>query len=189
MHAGRPFGLKPAGMLALDVARVEAGLLLIDVDFVGSRKAVTADQRSTPDELGLARLVHLDKAPFIGRTAIVAERDRGVRRRVVGVEVDWADLERRYERAGLTPVAPAAASRVAVPVRKSGRQIGRATTTTWSPVLKKLIALATIESAYGDPGTPLEFEITIEGVRYFVGARVVQTPFFNPMRKTATPPM
>jgi aminomethyltransferase len=189
MRAGRPFGLKPTGMLALDVARVEAGLLLIDVDFVGSRKAMTADQRSTPDELGLGRLVRLDKAPFVGRSAIIAERERGVGRRVVGIEVEWTDVEARYERAGLAPVAPAAASRAAVPVRKSGRQIGRATTTTWSPVLKKLIALATIESAYADAGTALEFEITIEGVRHFVGARVVRTPFFNPVRKTATPPM
>jgi glycine cleavage system T protein (aminomethyltransferase) len=189
MRAGRPFGLKPTGMLALDVARVEAGLLLIDVDFVGSRKAMTADQRSTPDELGLGRLVRLDKAPFVGRSAIIAERERGVGRRVVGIEVEWTDVEARYERAGLAPVAPAAASRAAVPVRKSGRQIGRATTTTWSPVLKKLIALATIESAYADEGTALEFEITIEGVRHFVGARVVRTPFFNPVRKTATPPM
>ena len=189
MRAGQPFALKPTGMLALDVARVEAGLLLIDVDFVGSRKAMTADQRSTPDELGLGRLVRLDKAPFVGRSAIIAERERGVGRRVVGIEVEWTDVEARYERAGLAPVAPAAASRAAVPVRKSGRQIGRATTTTWSPVLKKLIALATIESAYADEGTALEFEITIEGVRHFVGARVVRTPFFNPVRKTATPPM
>jgi aminomethyltransferase len=73
-------------------------------------------------------------------------------------------------------------------VRKSGRQIGRATTTTWSPVLKKLIALATIDSAHASEGSGLEFEITIEAVRHFVGARVVRTPFFNPPRKTATPP-
>jgi glycine cleavage system T protein (aminomethyltransferase) len=188
MRAGRPFGLKPTGMLALDVARVEAGLLLIDVDFVGSRKAVTADQRYTPDELGLERLVRLDKAPFVGRAALIAERELGIRRRVVGIEVDWADVEALYERAGLAPVAPAAASRVAVPVRKSGRQIGRATTTTWSPVLKKLIALGTVDSAHADQGTELEFEITIEGARRFVGARVVRTPFFNPTRKRATPP-
>jgi aminomethyltransferase len=187
MRAGRPFGLKPAGMLALDVARVEAGLLLIDVDFVSARKAVTADQRSTPDELGLDRLVRLNKAPFVGRSAIAAERDRGVRRRVVGIEVDWADVEALYERAGRAPVAPSAASRVSVPVRKSRQQIGRATTTTWSPVLKKLIALATIDSAHASDGTELEFEITIEAVRHFVGARVVRTPFFNPSRKTATP--
>jgi aminomethyltransferase len=188
MRAGLPFSVKPVGMLALDVARVEAGLLLIDVDFIGSRKAVTPDQRSTPDELGLGRLVRLDKGPFVGRSAIAAERDRGLRRRVVGLEIDWSDVEARYERAGLAPLVPAAASRVAVPVRKGGQQIGRATTTTWSPTLKRLVALATIDAAYVDEGTYMEFEITVEGVRHFVGARVVATPFFNPSRKTATPP-
>ena len=189
MRAGRAFGLKPAGMLALDVARVEAGLLLIDVDFVGSRKAMTADQRYTPDEMGLARLVRMEKAPFIGRAAICAERERGVRRRVVGLEVDWSDVEALYERKGLAPVAPSAASRVAVPVRRYGQQIGRATTTTWSPTLKRLIALATVDAGHADAGTRVEFEVTIEAVRHFVGAQVVPTPFFNPARKTATPPV
>jgi len=189
VRAGRPFGLKPAGMLALDVARVEAGLLLIDVDFVSSRKAMNADQRSTPDELGLRRLVQLDKARFVGRAAIGAERDRGLRRKVVGLEIVWPDVEALYEKAGLAPVAPPAASRMAVPVRRLGRQIGRATTTTWSPILKRLIALATIDARFVDPGTRVDFEITIDGVRHFAGARVTPTPFFNPARKTATPPM
>ena len=188
MRAGRVFGMTPAGMLALDVARVEAGLLLIDVDFISSRKAMTADQRWTPDELGLDRLVQLDRLPFVGRDAIVAERNRGLRRRVVGLEIDWTDVETVYEKAGLAPAVPATASRVAVPVRKAGRQIGRATTTTWSPTLKRLIALATIDAAYVDAGTSVEFEITIDGVRHFVGAHVVRTPFFNPARKTAVPP-
>ena len=189
VRAGVPFGLKPAGMLALDVARVEAGLLLIDVDFISSRKAMNADQRSTPDELGLRRLVQLDKERFVGRAAIAAARDRGLRRKVVGLEIVWPDVEALYEDAGLAPVAPTAASRVAVPVLRAGRQIGRATTTTWSPILKRLIALATIDARYVDPGTLVDFEITIDGVRHFVGARVTPTPFFNPARKTATPPM
>lgn len=188
MHAGVSFGLKPAGMLALDVARVEAGLLLIDVDFVGSRKAMTADQRYTPNELGLGRLVEIDKGPFIGRHAIVSERERGVRRRVVGLEIEWSDVEALFDKAGLAPVAPAAASRTAVPVRRVGRQVGRATTTAWSPTLKRLIALATLDASSADEGTSVNFEITIEGVRHYVGARVVRTPFFNPSRKTATPP-
>ena len=112
-----------------------------------------------------------------------------MRRRVVGLEVDWSDVEALYERKGLAPVAPSAASRVAVPVRRYGQQIGRATTTTWSPVLKRLIALATIDAGHADAGTQVEFEVTIEAVRHFVGAQVVPTPFFNPPRKTATPPV
>ena len=188
MAAGAPFDIKPAGMLALDVARVEAGLLLIDVDFNGSRKAMTSAQRYTPYELGLGRLVSADKGAFVGREALMGERARGPRRQVVGLEVDWSDVEMLYDREGLAPVAPAAASRAAVPVIRDGRQVGRATTTTWSPTLKRLIALATIDAPHHAIGTHLRIEVTIEGVRHFARATVVPTPFFNPSRKTASPP-
>jgi aminomethyltransferase len=187
VDAGRSFDVLPAGMLALDVARVEAGLLLIDVDFVGSKKALIADQRYTPYELGLGRLVDLDKGAFVGRSAL-REAARAPRRRVVGLEVEWSDVEAVYERIGLPPLAPAAASRTAVPLRLGDQQVGRATTTTWSPTLKRLIAIACIDSPHFLEGTRLKFEISVEGARHFVGAKVVRTPFFNPSRKTATPP-
>jgi aminomethyltransferase len=186
--AGQAFESKPAGMLALDVARTEAGLLLLDVDYVGSRKALIPSQRYSPYELGLARLVSLDKGPFVGRAALAEERRRGARRQIVGLEIEWSEVERLYEKKGLAPVAPAATSRVAVPVVRGSRQIGRATTTAWSPTLKRLIALATIDRPYYEEGARVDFEITVEGARHFVGAKVVRTPFFNPPRKTATPP-
>jgi aminomethyltransferase len=185
MGGGRPFGVQPTGMLALDVARIEAGLLLIDVDFHGCRKALTATQMYTPFEMGLGRLVSLDKAAFVGRAALAAEQRRGESRRIVGLDVSWPEVERLYERAGMAPEIPAIASRVAVPVYRDGRQVGRATSTTWSPVLKKLLALATIDRPHFDAGTELEFEVTVEAVRHRVPATVVQTPFFNPARKTA----
>ena len=187
MEAGRAFDIHPAGMLALDVARVEAGLLLIDVDFHGSKKALIEAQKYTPFEMGLGRLVHLDKPKFVGQSALAAERRRGHAREIVGIEVDWAGVEQLYEAAGLAPAVAAAASRVAVPVYAGGRQAGRATSTTWSPVLKKLIALATVGREHARAGTRLEIEVTVEAVRHRVGARVVKTPFFNPKRKTATP--
>jgi aminomethyltransferase len=187
--AGQAFELKPAGMLALDVARTEAGLLLLDVDYVGSRKALIPSQRYSPYELGLSRLVSLDKAPFVGRAALAEERRIGARRQIVGLEIEWSEVERLYEKRGLAPVAPAATSRVAVPVVRGSRQIGRATTTAWSPTLKRLIALATIDRPYYEEGAHVAFEITVEGARHFVGAKVVRTPFFNPPRKTATPPL
>lgn len=187
MRAGRAFDIHPAGMLALDVARVEAGLLLIDVDFHGSKKALIESQKYTPYELGLGRLVHPDKPQFVGRGALAAEHKRGHAREIVGIEVDWAGVERLYEAAGLAPAVAATASRVAVPVYAGGRQAGRATSTTWSPVLKKLIALATVGREHARAGTRLEIEVTVEAVRHRVGARVVKTPFFNPKRKTATP--
>ncbi len=188
VRAGGPYDLKPAGMLALDVARVEAGLLLIDVDFHSSRKAMIESQKYTPREMGLGRLVASDKGPFVGRDALIQEQQRGAARQVVGLDVDWPQVEALHDRYGLAPVAPAAASRVPVPVRSGGRQVGRATTTAWSPTLKRLIALATIDAPHFAAGTRLEIEVTVEGVRHFVGATVVPTPFFNPPRKTANPP-
>jgi len=188
MTAGEAVDIKPAGMLALDVARVEAGLVLADVDYVGSRKALTATQKYTPYEMGLGRLVDIRKDSFIGKAPLADEHARGPRRQIVGLEMNWTDVEALYERYELPPVAPAAASRSAVPVMSAGRQIGRATTTAWSPTLKRLIALATVDAPHFKTGTALRMEITVEGTRHFVGATVVPTPFFRPPRKTATPP-
>ena len=186
---GKAYDAKPAGMLALDVARIEAGLLLIDVDFHGSRKVSVDLQRYTPDEMGLSRLVSDTKAPFIGRDAIRAERVEGHQRQVVGLDISWTDVESLYTKVGLTPQVPIAASRVAVPVYKAGRQVGKATSTTWSPVLKQLIALATIDRPHFAIGTTLEVEMTVEAVRHRARGTVVATPFYNPPQKTATPPL
>ncbi|MGH9411140.1 MAG: aminomethyltransferase family protein [Vicinamibacterales bacterium] len=188
MDLGRPFDIKPAGMLALDVARIEAGLLLIEVDFFSCRKAMIPAQTYTPYEMGLGRLVNLDKERFIGQHALRDEHQRGAARQVVGLEMNWDDVEKLYDAAGLAPTAPATASRVAVPVYRDGRQVGKATSTTWSPVLKRMIALATIDRPHYADGTDLQIEVTVEAVRHRVGARVVKTPFFSPARKTKTPP-
>jgi aminomethyltransferase len=187
-RAGAAFDLHPTGMLALDIARVEAGLLLIDVDFHSSRKAMIAAQKYSPLELGMGRLVDSRKGPFVGRAALAAEQRRGPERQIVGLDVDWTEVERLYEAVGLPPTAPATASRVAVPVYKNGKQVGRATSTTWSTTLKKFIALATIDAPHFATGTTLQIEITVEAERHKAAATVVKTPFFNPVRKTATPP-
>jgi glycine cleavage system T protein (aminomethyltransferase) len=187
MDAGRRFDIHAAGMLALDVARIEAGLLLIEVDYLSSKKALIPSQKYSPYELGFGRLVHLDKENFVGRAALVEQQRTGVPRQLVGLEMDWVEIEERYEKFGLTPSAPAQASRVHVPVYSGSKQVGKATSTTWSPLLKKMIALASVDTAHSRPGTKLEMEITIEAVRQTVTATVVKLPFFNPERKTATP--
>ena len=188
IRAGKPFDIKPAGMLALDVARIEAGLLLIDVDFHGSKKAMIASQMYTPYEMGLGRLVSANKGRFIGQAALRQEAQRGPARQVVGLEVDWPEVEAIYEKLALAPSVGATASRVAVPVFKAGRQVGRATSTTWSPTLKKMIALATIDKPHFAIETELQIEVTVEAVRHKVKSKVAKTPFFDPKRKTATPP-
>jgi len=185
VSAGAPFDLRPAGMLALDVARIEAGLLLIDVDFFSSRKALISSQQYSPFEMGLGRLVQLDKAPYVGQAALRREQERGAGRKIVGLEIEWQQVEAHYDKIGLPPQVPATASRVAVPVYSHGVQVGKATSTTWSPVLKKLIALATVESACSPVGSRVQVEVTVEAVRHRVNATVVKTPFFNPPRKTA----
>jgi len=187
MDEGHAFDIHAAGMLALDVARVEAGLLLIDVDFNSSKKALVEEQMYSPYEMGLGRLVNLDKSRFVGQAALIAEQKRGHARDIVGLEIDWPQVESIYEEVGLPPAVSPIASRVAVPIYKEGVQIGKATTSTWSPTLKKMIALATLRREYTRPGTRVQFEITVEAVRHQVRATVVKTPFFNPKRKTATP--
>ena len=187
MEKGKQFDIHAAGMLALDVARVEAGLLLIEVDYTSSKKALIASQRYSPFELGFGKMVHLEKENFIGKEALARDARDGVPRQLVGLEINWPEVEERYEKFGLTPAAPSQASRVAVPIYREGAQVGKATTTTWSPVLKKMIALASVETAHSQLGTKLQLEITIEAVRQNVTATVVKLPFFNPARKTAVP--
>jgi len=184
---GRQFDLHPTGMLALDVARIEAGLLLLDVDYTSSRKALIASQKFSPYELGFAKMVHLEKGYFVGRAALEKDQKQGVARQLVGLELDWTEIEALYENLGLTPAAPSQASRVHVPVYSGNRQAGKATSTTWSPTLKKLIALASVETAHARPGTKLDMEVTIEAVRKKAAAKVTTLPFFNPKRKTAVP--
>ena len=185
---GDAFDLHATGMLALDVARIEAGLILIEVDYFSSKKALIGSQKYSPYEIGLGRLVDLKKEHFVGRAALEEENRRGPKRLLMGLEINWDDIERLYDAAGLAPQVASTASRVAVPVYRGGLQIGKATSTTWSPTLKKMIALASLDRHHSAPGTELQIEVTVEAVRHKARAKVVQLPFFNPPRKTATPP-
>jgi len=187
MEKGKQFDIHAAGMLALDVARVEAGLLLIEVDYISSKKALIPPQKYSPYELGFGKMVHLEKENFIGKRALVEDNKHGVARQLVGLEVDWVEVEEQFDKFGLSPAAPSQASRVAVPVYSSDRQVGKATTTAFSPLLKKLIALASVSAEYSKPGTTLQMELTIEAQRKKTTATVVPLPFFSPKRKTAVP--
>jgi aminomethyltransferase len=184
---GEAFGARPAGMLALDVARVEAGLILLDVDYTTVRRALIPEQAFSPFELGiLGVLVRFDKGPFVGKRALEAElRAGGPARRLVGLEVEWSGIERAFGMRGLTPHVAAEASRVSVPVFQGARQVGKATTTAWSPTLKQAIALASVESRASTPGTLMDVEWTVEARRGSVPATVTTLPFFDPPRKRA----
>ena len=185
IEAGRGYGIMPAGMLALDVARIEAGLMLIDVDYVPARKALIDSQVSSPFELDLGWTVNLAKERFIGREALAAEKARGPQWQFVGIELDWNSLERLYAEVGLATRLPSAAWRMSVPIYSGGEQVGYATSGGWSPLLKKYIALAHLRAPWFALDTPLEMEITVEHRRRRAAARVVEKPFFDPPRKKA----
>ncbi len=185
IEVGANYGMAPAGMLALDVARLEAGLMLIDVDYVSARKALIDSQLSSPFELDLAWTVNTDKPSFVGKEALVQEKARGPAWQFVGIEVDWDSFERLYTAVGLAPRVPIPAWRMSVPIFSGGEQAGYATSGGWSPLLKKYIALAHLQSKWAAPGTRLEMELTVEHRRKRTIVTVVKKPFFNPERKRA----
>jgi aminomethyltransferase len=184
---GKAFDIHPAGMIALDIARIEAGLILIEVDYTSSKKALIDAQKFSPAEIGLGKLVDLKKETFVGREALQREAKKGPDRALVGLEINWNEVESLYDKVGMAPQVPSMASRTAVPVYRGGRVVGKATSTTWSPTLKKMIALACVSRENSTVGTTLSMEITVEAVRHAVSAKIVPLPFFNPPRKTAVP--
>ena len=184
---GETFGIAPAGLIALDMVRVEAGLILIDVDYVPAHRAIIEDRKSSPYELGLGWTVQIDKAPFVGQAALAAEKARGPEWEFRGLHVDWESLEAAYAEFDLPPQLPGSTVRDSVPVYRDGLQVGYATSRCWSPTLKRYLALAHLQVPHSRPGTHLEIEVTVEHRRRRASASVTTTPFFDPPRKRATP--
>ena len=185
MGAGKNFGIKPAGMLALDAARLEAGFILLEVDYTSVEKAVIPSQRYSPYEISLGWTVDLQKEQFIGHQALIDESRRGPSRQIVGLEIDLQAYERLFQKVGLAPHIPLTIWRGGVPVYRNGKQVGQATTGGWSPTLKKYIALATLQKANSEIGSRVAMEVTVEFERKTVDAKVVKLPFFDPPRKRA----
>jgi aminomethyltransferase len=185
LERGQGYGITPAGLVALDVARIEAGFPLIEIDYIPAPRALIPAQKSSPFEIGLGWAVALNKGYFVGRPALLAEKEHGSRWAFVGLEVFWPDIEQLYHAFDLTPALAGRAIRLSVPVYKEGRQIGQATSRTFSPLLKQYIALATIEAVYGEVGAQVDLEMTVEFQRKVARATVVRLPFFDPPRKRA----
>ncbi len=185
-EVGPDFGLRPAGINALDVSRVEAGLILIDAEFTSSLHARTADHFYSPAELGLGRLIDFDKGDFVGRRALLAERERGgPPRRLVGLDLDWAGIESMFARHGLAPEVSAMVHRPAVPIYREGRQVGRATSICWGPTIKRMVGFGSVDRRHEPVGTRLSVEWSVEGERGKVPATVVPLPFLDLPRKRA----
>ena len=173
-------------MHALDVTRLEAGLIMLEVDYTSARHAMNPEQNYSPFEIGLGKLVSFDKADYVGRRALKAEVDRGgPARRLVGLQLDWYDIEGLFDAQGLPPGISPFVDRSAVPVFADGRQVGKATSLGWSPILKQSIALAFVPARYERVGQRLQVEWTVEGRRGRVNATVVELPFLDLPRKRA----
>jgi len=183
--AGEAYGIHAAGIRALDVARVEAGLILLDAEYTSARHALNPEQNYSPFELGLGRMVHFDKAAdFNGRRALLAEqRAGGPPRRLVGLELDWSGVEGMFGRHGLAAHISLSVDRPPVPVYREGKRVGRATSLTWGTTIKKMVAFGSVDKAFESPGTRLSVEYTVEGERGKVGATVVPLPFLDLERK------
>lgn len=184
MSAGRVSGLLAVGLDAMDVTRVEAGLIMNGVDYWSAHHCLTDDRKTSPWELGLGWTVNLDREPFVGQAALRHEKEHGSPRTLVGLVADWDEIEALFDRYGLTPEVPSTAWRDGRPVYDpNGRWIGQATSGTWSPILKKNLALAQIETAHAVEGKRLQIEVTVEYRRHTVTATVAKTPFYDPPQK------
>jgi aminomethyltransferase len=183
MAVGRDYGIEPAGIEALDMVRIEAGFIMLGVDYYSAPHVTIDLRRSSPYEIGLDRLVKLDRGSFMGQEALRAEAARGAEWKMIGLEADWLELERLYESYDLPPGLAPAACREAVPLYSDGKFVGQVTSTVWSPLLKRYISLASVKAQYAGLGTKLELEHTALYERKTVSATVVETPFFEPERK------
>jgi aminomethyltransferase len=178
MAAGQARGILPIGYRALDMARIEAGFILPEVDFVSAHRTVRLDRESSPFELSLDWTVALGKGHFNGRRALVREKERGIRRRLVGLELDG-------NKPGHDSLVYAD--------RANERQVGEITTALWSPTCKRNIALARIDAPWCDRKDVLWVDLYLQRElrweRRNVRAWIVDRPFFLPDRRRATPPV
>jgi aminomethyltransferase len=186
MEAGAPHQITPSGLMALDMSRIEAGFILIGVDYHNADSAIVEDDKVNPYEVGLGWTVKLAKENFVGKKALQAEKAAGPKRKTVGLEIDWQPMEDLYLAANQMPDLPLTTCRDPVPVYSTeGAQIGRVTTRIWSTLLKKYIGIALIDSRFAKPGTMVDMEVTVQYQRKRAPAKVVKPQFYRPARAKA----
>ncbi len=175
IEAGEAHGLRPIGSGALDIARIEASFIQANTDFVAADSALRPSRWRSPFELGLDWLVDFDKGHFIGRRALLREKQAGPRYRVVGLDV--------------TGNKPAAQALIYHGRRR--RAVGAVTSAVWSPTCKRNLAIATLKAAYAEDDGRLWADVYVnkelKWERIRAPCRIVERPFFNPRRRWATP--
>jgi aminomethyltransferase len=177
MAQGRTRSIRPIGSRALNIARIEAGFLLPNVDFVSAEHTLRVGTERSPLELGLGWLVDFRKGHFTGRRALLEESRRDPRRLLVGLDIE-----------GNKP-----AHNALLYADRSGKHpVGSVTSATWSPTAKRNIALAMLDAPYIRPGLAVWAEIYLNRElvweRRMTRALIVERPFFAPERRRATPP-
>jgi aminomethyltransferase len=184
IKSGEDYTLRVAGMEALDVARLEAGLIMAGVDYHSSRTARHPSLAISPYEIGMDRLVDLDKPAFIGKRALMNEvAAGGPATRLVGLELDLNVFEDAYLDLGYPIEHPLRAWRHVTPLMRKGETIGRATSGTFSPLLKRSIALGFLPVKHAAVGSTVGIEWQIEETRQSIPATVVPLPFLDLPRK------
>ena len=185
--AGERFGLGAGGLHAVDVARIEAGMVIVGADYtpaaldrLGDPLPVSPENMTTPFELNLHRFVDLgQEADFVGKEALRRELEAGPKRSMVGIEIDWRDVVGLYRDSDIPPEVTPQVIRFPLPILRDGSRIGRATSVTWSPTVNKIIGFAHVVSAHAGPGTPVTVEWAAGPVSGEVGATLVALPHYR----------
>lgn len=190
-EAGKPFGILPAGAWALDVARLEAGLLIVGYDYTsagpdpgGAGIQAAGKYRASPFDLGLGRLIDFHKADFIGKTALQRMSNAGDHRRLVGLDIDWS---KGAGSKGLESGEPGNYRRVQwypLQVFRSAEQVGHASSVAWAPSIGKMIGFGHLRREAADVGTQLALRFNKGDETVDVNARVIDLPFL-PLKRAA----
>jgi aminomethyltransferase len=189
MELAPDYKMRPCGLVALDMARIEAGLPQLDAEFISAKRTLFEVQKTSPLELGVGWMCKLDGDFFVGRDALVDEKANGTSRwNTVGIELDVTYIEKYYREFGMPLHLPVRAWSDAVPIYADEAQdelIGRGTSGMWSPLLKKYIVIARVPPRFAALGSRFFIEEMIEAKAFSIPARVVEMPFYDPPRKRA----
>jgi aminomethyltransferase len=181
------YQMRPCGLVALDMTRIEAGLPQLDAEFISAKRTLFEVQKSSPLELGVAWMCKLDGDFFVGREALIAEKAKASSRwNTVGIELDVTYIEKYFREFGMPLHLPQRPWTEAVPIYADEAQrdlIGRGTSGMWSPLLKKYIVIARVPPRYAALGSRFFIEEVIEAKSFSIPAKVVEMPFFDPPRK------
>jgi len=189
MTLAQDYQMRPCGLVALDMVRIEAGLLQIDAEFISAKQTLFEVQTISPLELGVGWMVKLKGDFFIGRDALIKEKENGTSRwNTVGIELDVTYIEKYFKEFSMPLHLPEASWNEAIPIYSDEAQedhIGRGTSGMWSPLLKKYIVIARVSPKYAKLGSRFWIEEVIESKSFSIPATVVKMPFFDPPRKRA----